>query len=233
MPHRSVLLITSSELGWAEVRSVLHEMHEVHLVGEATHADRGVDLAATRCPDVIISATEIQGTRIRPLLSALHGGPCSDVAIVFFGKCLNAGDLAAGDDLNVIGHFLWGELSADSLRYSLAAILSSEGYLLAATRSVVEAVLHPQRRSKQAREEGDATDVAITQRERAVLMLLALEGEEELTFAEIGHRLGIKDSSVATYTERLGAKLGVRRGGRRAVVLEARHRRLLTAHHFT
>jgi len=59
-------------------------------------------------------------------------------------------------------------------------------------------------------------------REREVLALLALDGEAELTLAEVAHRLRVKTSSVATYVDRLADKLGVERGGRRAVVAAAR-----------
>lgn len=67
----------------------------------------------------------------------------------------------------------------------------------------------------------------LSHREAEVLKLLALEGTEEMTIPEIGHRLNIKGSSVTTYIARLGTKLGVPRGGRRAVVRAARQQRLL------
>lgn len=72
---------------------------------------------------------------------------------------------------------------------------------------------------------GDHT--RLSPRERAVLALLAREGEAELTLDEIAHRLGVKTSSVITYVDRLGAKLRVGRGGRWAIVGAARRRGLV------
>jgi hypothetical protein len=78
----SVLLLRSTDLGWADLRAALDEMPDARLVGEASTAQRGLDLAATLRPDVIVSAATLDREPIEPLLVSLRRSSCLATKIV-------------------------------------------------------------------------------------------------------------------------------------------------------
>lgn len=226
MSRRDVLLMKSGDLGWAGLASVLASISGVRVVGETPCPRRGVEIAATFRPDVILAGTRIADQVMPRVLLDLQRGPCPAAEIIFFSAGIDPDMIAATAGLRYKGWLLWPELSAEGLPHVLKAALFGEARL--GSPSVVDALLPGGRLPVSQDGAPGSAPLRLACRERAVLALLALEGEAELTLAEIAQRLGIKTSSVATYVDRLGAKLGVRRGGRHAVVVAARRRGLVT-----
>lgn len=226
MPRWTALAITSNEVAWLGLSAALREMHDVHLVGEPACPERARALAATLRPDVILSATRVGGVAMSRVLLDLQRGTCPVAKIVFFSAGVDPADIAATDGLQYDGWLLWPELSAEGLPHVLRAIVF--GGARVGSPSIVDALFVHGRRPGSDGFVPATIPLRISPREREVLDLLARDGDEELTFAEIGHHLGTKTSSIATYVERLGTKLDVRRGGRRTVLAAARHHGVLT-----
>lgn len=214
----NALLIRSGELGWAELASVVGVIDGVRVVAETGCAHQGVELAARVRPDVVLAAPRIGAVAVPAVLLGLQWGPCPAAKIILFSTTVEAGMIAATAGLRYDGWLLWPELSAEGLPHLLRAILFGEGRI--GSPSFVAALLAAAGGSPAPRAE--LPFLRLSPREREVLALLGREGEAELTIGEIAVGLGIKASSVATYVDRLGVKLGVERGGRRAVVVAAR-----------
>lgn len=143
MQRRTVLLIRSQELGWTELRLVLQSMNDVRVVGEATNAARGIELAILLNPDVIIAAAELEGTSLLPLLIDLHRSACATSRIILLASQLHPHELVAIDDVDFVGYLLWSDLSSETLRLCLAAVIV--GDFVVASRAVAKAFIEAQR----------------------------------------------------------------------------------------
>jgi len=220
VPRRDVLLIRSPEVGWAELASVLAAIAGVRVVADVSCPHQGGGLAAALRPDVILTAARIGELAVPRVLLGVQRGPCPAAKIAFFSSGVDPDLLAATAGLRYDAWLLWPEVTAEGLPHLLQAILFAEGRV--GSPSVVAALLAAGRRLEPDDAAAAGGSVRLACREREVLALLALDGEAELTLAEIARSLHIKTCSVDTYVDRLAAKLGVERGGRRAVVAAAR-----------
>lgn len=225
MPRCTVLLVKSDDFAWFGLSAALRTMDDVRVLAEPMCPDRARGLAAELRPDLIFSSPRVNGVPMPRVLIDLQRGPCPAAKIVFVGAIVDPDDIAATADLRYDGWLLWPELSAEGLPHVLQAIVFGEARV--GSPSIVDALFAQGRQTGPTVVVPAERPVRLSPRERAVLKLLATEGDEELTFSEIGHRLGMKASSVATYVERVGIKLEVGRGGRRAVQAAAHHRGLL------
>jgi len=197
--QRSVLLIKSDEIEWADVRGALAAIEGVHVIAETSSRERGVDLAAMLLPDVIVAAAEVEGIPMRPLLSALRRGTCPPSTIVLFADRVGPDEFAEGADRGVDGYFLWRELPAASLSRCLAMVMSA--HMVMASRSVVDALVEAQRAPAPDRTCSDL----VSARERDVLRRLA-EGDSR---PEIAAAAGMSVRTVERVIYQLETKLGV------------------------
>ena len=180
MQRRTVLLIRSNDCGWTDLRLALGEIANVYVVGEATDALRGVELAALLQPDVIISASELDGKPLLPRLFDLHRTACTKSKIIVIAAHLNPQPFVAIDDVHIIGHLLWNDLSSETLRHCLAAAL--DGDVVIASRPVAKAFIDAQHRPPQAIQ----APAQFTKLERVVIEHLARgHSRQEIVDAEL------------------------------------------------
>ena len=208
MGPRSLLLITSDELGWAELGRAVRSLHGVCVVGEATSAEQATDFAARLQPDVVICAARVEGRSALPLLVDLRHKLCPSCKIVVLAARLDPVEAGAFADLGLAGYLLWGELSRETVCHSLAAVTG--GDVVISSRAVATTWREgPHRDAPSA-----LAAVRLTAHERAVLEGLT-EGH---TRKEIAREAGLSERTVnrivAALEEKLDAQgpvvLGVR-----------------------
>jgi DNA-binding NarL/FixJ family response regulator len=199
MQRRTVLLIRSHDCGWADLRLALGAIDDVHVVGEATDAPRGIELASQLQPDVIIAAAELDGMSLLPQLRDLHRTACPESKIIVLASHLNSDEFVAIDDVRVAGHLLWHGLSSETLRHSLAAAIG--GDVVVVSHGVAKAFLEAQRRALRASPESPR----LTPRERAVLGHLA-QGHSREAIA-VAERIGLRtvERTIARLERKLSA----------------------------
>lgn len=56
MPVRTVLLIPSDDIGWADLRAAIGRMRDVRVLGAATDLDHAARLTAGGQPDLVLTA---------------------------------------------------------------------------------------------------------------------------------------------------------------------------------
>jgi DNA-binding NarL/FixJ family response regulator len=197
MQRRTVLLITSPEMGWAELHAALRTLEDVQVVGEVTTAHQAIELASRLRPDVILSAARVDGVSARPLLLDLQrrGEPASKI-IVFAGR-LDPDLFAAVDNLRLSGYLLWSDLSAEALPHVLAAVMA--GDVVVGTPTVARAFIDTLCRPTRARPGAPRLSV----HEQAVLRRLA----EGLTYDEIATAEQLSERTVARIVADLREKL--------------------------
>jgi len=197
MRQHTVFLIASEEMGWAELRSALHSIDSVRVIGEANTVYQAARLAATMKPNFIISAAEIEGTSTAPLLSEIHRRARSSTRFLVFATHIAPAEFAALDALNLAGYLLWGDLSTEALKHCLAAALA--GDVVVSSRRVAEAYIETRCRPDHCQ----PYSFQLTQRERIVLRGLA----EGLTRQELAMTEGISVRTVERVVASLEAKL--------------------------
>lgn len=226
MRRCSVLVMESDHLVWRGLAEILESMADLQVVARATCAGSARSFGTMYRPEAILAATAVGEARMAPVLIDLQRGPCLATKIVLFSDSVEAIDGSAMAGLRYHAWLAWPELTWDGLPHLLRAALLADGRV--ATRSVVAALLGSGNRQRPAGTPPEGGTIRLSNQERAVLELLAVDGNRELALKEIGSHLGIKTATVATYVERLGIKLGVRQGGRRAIVNEARRSGLVS-----
>jgi len=65
---RTAVVVRSREVGWAAVDAALAKVDGLRLVGEASTAERGLELAQELRPDILFASAVIDGERFRPLV---------------------------------------------------------------------------------------------------------------------------------------------------------------------
>lgn len=198
MDSRTVLLIKSREIGWVAVEAALRDVPGVRVVGESRCVARGVELAATLNPDVVLAPARLDGQSTRPVLGRLRTAPDQPPLVLLFGGSINDEELA-DDGLGIDGHLLWSELSADTLKQVLVAFLSGE--VAVASRSVLEAFV----RSRNAPSicPGDSEKPVLTPREQSVLAGLV----RDLSRTELAAREGLSVRTVERVIAGLHTKM--------------------------
>jgi DNA-binding NarL/FixJ family response regulator len=198
MQRRPVLLIPSDDCGWAGVRLALAAWPDLRVIGEATTAAHGVELALLLQPDIIIAAAELEGTAMLPLLSELHRTACARSTIILLASQPRPADPAAIERVEIAGYLLWSDLSTEALRYCLAAVIT--GDVVVISQAVATALLAERQRGSGAHSE----PVPLTARKRMVLRCLA----EGRTHKEIAVAEGLSPRTVERTVARLEQKLG-------------------------
>jgi DNA-binding NarL/FixJ family response regulator len=167
MQRRTVLIITSDELGWTDLRRALQAIDAVDIVGETNIAREAIQLAATHKPDLILSAASVEQMSAWSLLFDLQGNASSTSKIVVVASRTDPAAFAALDDLELAGYLLWSDLSTETVRHCLAAVLG--GDLVVGSRRVAKEFMATQCRSPRSRPGAPP----LTPRERATLRHLA------------------------------------------------------------
>src|SRR5258707_4945149 len=115
MCERTVFLIPSHHLGWQALRTALHEMSGIHVIGETALPDDAVEAIATLNPDVVIAAGNVGGSPVRYTLAKLRQTCCPSTRFVVFAADFEPSDVLAFADIGLVGCFLWRDLSDATL----------------------------------------------------------------------------------------------------------------------
>lgn len=125
MRQRTILLISSGDCGWTDLRLALGTMAEVRVVGDVRGARQAIQLATTLRPDVVIAAARVEEASALPLLRELYQDlPTSKIIVL--ATSFDPADLMALDEISITGHLLWSDLSSETLRHCLAAMIASD-----------------------------------------------------------------------------------------------------------
>ncbi len=194
---RTVLLITSDDIGWHEVRSILASLPDVQIVGDTLDLRQARCLAIQHHPSFIITAAQPAGGAISPLLNDLHRDHCPQTRCILLARNHIPQALLSIDPARIVGMLLWNDLSRTVLRDALAVLLASDVFL--SSRAVVAALLAT------LRHEGSVAVDRLTAREDTVLMLLATgRTQEEIAIAE-GFSVRTVKRTIANMEEKLAA----------------------------
>lgn len=174
--QRTVLLVSASDLGWVGLRAILESTPGIAVAGHATHAAEAIDAARILQPDVLLTAPELDGAFVLPLLQTLSA-ICSACRVIVVAERLSSEQLTALLDAGIAGYLLWDDLEWETLRHALAAVLSGQVMVCSAsaTEALREAIHHSG---------PTVTAVPLTVRESAVLTHLAA-GRTQREIAEI------------------------------------------------
>lgn len=135
----AVLILHANEVGWADARATLRTLPEVSIIAEALSAEEAIDLAAARQPDVILTSATIATGSVVPALKSLHNGVCRTSTIgVFATRPGSQSELEAFAHLGVAGYAVWADLTHQSLRLFLQALVSCDLHL--ASRTAAQAL---------------------------------------------------------------------------------------------
>jgi DNA-binding NarL/FixJ family response regulator len=196
MPHQTLLLISSPDLGWTDLERAARARLDTEVVGITARAARARDLARAHEPDAIICAAAVEGRCALPLLAELRQ-LCPRSRIVVVAARPDPTHLPLLAARGVDGYVIWEDLSRETLAGRLDTLLAP-GWLVSspATTPVVRAAL--------LHEPNPHADVErFTDAERAVLRRLA----EGLHQNEIPTVEPLSERSVQRIVAKLMAKL--------------------------
>ena len=197
MEPRTVLLIPGTHLGWHEVRLALAALPDCRVIGEVTDATGVLQLAREHRPTLVVASPTLDGRSTTPLLATLHEEVSPSSVIVLFATDCAPHHFSGGVEHWLSGYLLWRELTPDTLKQSLALLLSGDIVLgnRAAVRAFVAAL------------QGMSADTThgakVGARDRVVLRELALGR----TIAEIAETLACSERTVRRSIEHLEATL--------------------------
>ena len=169
MVAQKVLLVSSQELGWTELRAQLQALADVEIVGETSSGRQALRRARSTDPDVILTADVLNDMPLVELVDAFHAQHRPRKIAVFAGRL----DVRAirylirQHDLQVSGYLLWSDLRTPSLRTCLEALLADGLFVL--TRTPLLASVEAQQPP-----DDDRLAAPLTEREIDVLRHLAL-----------------------------------------------------------
>lgn len=136
MRARTLFLIPSDEVGWADLRAAVARLPSLTLVGEATQSAAALAGVTRYRPDMVIAAAELDGESTLPLLAAVRErAPTS--AIVIAAARFDPADLVALADLEIAGYLVFSQIHTTTLRHSLAAAVGGE--VVVTSRPVAQA----------------------------------------------------------------------------------------------
>ena len=124
MPKAKVLLIRSTEFGWAGLRSTLKGLQDVEVIGEVRTGDQSVEAATALQPDLILAASTLDGAALVPLLQALRDC-CPACKIVLIGELLDQEEIVALAQIGVLNVLPWKALSPETLPTLLTVVLET------------------------------------------------------------------------------------------------------------
>lgn len=146
MQRRIVYLVTSGECGWADVRRALERLPGVS-VREASSVCGACQGLNGRAPDLLLVSAGIACT-----LPAEQWEDClppreRPYRLAFIGTSPQFVDLPHHTHLEVAGHLLWPDLTAESLPTVLATLLETP-LLLVSPEVARRFIVHPARETR-------------------------------------------------------------------------------------
>lgn len=195
-----VMLVDDHAIVRTGLRAVLGAAPEIEVMGEAASGTDAVALLARRSADVVvmdISMADGDGiAATREITGAGAGAPRVLVLTMHAEEAYLEAVLEAGASGYLVKSTADREL-VDAVR----AVARGEVYV----RPAAARVLAQGARRREERESDRARFERLTDRERAVMQLIA----EGYTAPEIGERLAISPKTVDTYKQRINDKLGL------------------------
>jgi DNA-binding NarL/FixJ family response regulator len=191
-----MLVISSTHVGWAWLRSFLHEWEEARVIADIALSDQAVPVARLARPDLILVAVMPQEPTVVPLVTDLHAAsPTSKILPV--GDPLPAVETAALVPAEVMAHLPWEYLRTETVPHILALALHTD--LLMGTRSMRDSFLA----AYAAKPAPMEIAVELTVQERAVLERLAAG----LTRAQVCAQLQLSPRTMRRMISVLKVKL--------------------------
>lgn len=197
--QRTVLLISSDDIGWREVRATLATLPDARVVGDTADLAEARRLAIEHRPAAIIAAAMLDDRPTIPLLAELHRDCCPASKIILLARRYEPGQLRAPEEVGIVGLLLWGDLSSAVLRHALALLLAGE--IILGSRAVVTTFLAGLRGAGA----GRLAAAGITERERAVLGRLAAGLTREQIAKAEGLSLRTVKRTIADLEQKLDA----------------------------
>lgn len=195
--RHTVLLITSDDIGWYEVRACLASLPDVRIIGDTADRDRARHLALQHRPSVIVAAADPGDGLIAPLLAELRRDGRPDTKGILLARAYAPGHAPGCEEAGVVGLLLWGDLSRTALHHALAVLMAGE--VLLGSRAVVATMLATERA------QAGLAGAMLTARERAILNQLARgRTREEIAGAE-GLSLRTVKRAIANLEQRFEA----------------------------
>ncbi|MBI2760441.1 MAG: response regulator transcription factor [Chloroflexi bacterium] len=196
MPARTIFLIRSGSSNWAGLRAALDIMPDVQVVGDTASVAKAREQVPVIRPRVLITAANIEGQSVVPLLTELRSLLTDAVIMVISGR-YTTDELMALAPLHLAALLRWDDIDHPLFPAARAALLS--GHFAVAGREVANAVLDallPSRRPL-----GQASP--LTNREHEILTHVAAGRTDQ----EIAVLLGISLSTVGSHVRNACRKL--------------------------
>jgi two-component system, NarL family, response regulator LiaR len=195
----TLFLVTSAHRGWRNLRPILDECSDVHVVGEVQHAEQAVPAAAIWRPAVMLVDADVACQELIPLIQDLHASsPTSKIVLLGDEALLERATLMKLGHL-VAAYLMWADLRPETVPNCLALVLGSD--LVIGSRAVLEEVLAP----VECRNHPHRNEIVLRSRERAVLQRLASGlTQQEIADAEYMSVPSVK-RTVATLRKKLEA----------------------------
>jgi len=194
LPKQTVALFTSDHPGRTWLGSTLEQLLGTRIVAEVAEADKAVEAARTRRPDVIMLADELVAQPNTGLVREVHeSSPTSRIIVI--GEREGGESLLSLGTAGISGYLGWRVLDARKVRASLVAAAAG---LKFATVEAAGEVVSPLERRRQRR----GQHVVLTDREREVVRSL----RAGLRAWEIAEKLGLTPRTVQAAIAKLEDK---------------------------
>lgn len=194
MPVLRAYLVRSESPNWNGLRAMLDDRRDFTVVGDSTNVGEAQAQVPSLRPDVIVSAIEVGGESVIPLLSHLHAH-MPDVRIVLFAGRYDLAELHRLGSLHIAGYFLWDDL--DHVAFSGAFDATCSGGFTVGSRAVANAFLDGTLSPYQLSDE-------VTEREHTILGGLAAGRTREEIAADEHLSRSTVDRTIAGLFDRFG-----------------------------
>jgi len=199
MRRQRILLVSSQEFGWGDLRMALGALEEACVVGDATCLGKAMELVTACRPEVIIAAARLDGVPTMPLLTELHSRLLPASKIIVIASRPDPVEFAALDGRHIAAYLIWSDLCRETLLHCLGAVIRSDIVVRSRTVATMGCDSHQHKGCPH------TDSVQLTERERAVLRRLA-EGLTQEQIARLEHlSLRTVERVVATLAAKLDA----------------------------
>lgn len=198
LQRASVLMVASEDIGWAALRTILHDEWGVRITGDVSSAEDAIRTARAQHPDAILLAADVAGGSVTALTVELRR--CSPSSkIVVLGQVIDRDTLTSLLQAGIHGFLLWHEVRRPVLRQCLSTVLDV-GLWVGSPRSLAELASPLPGRQK-------GLSIDLTTQEQSVLRALVVEGLFE---GEIAQRESMSIATVQRLIRSLKYKLEAR-----------------------